>query len=220
MNMKPFHTIVTKGKILFAVAALICPSLQAADQPTETPEQIVQRLAGLGPGVQEVKTEANGKLKSVKVVGQVRISTVLGKAKGMEIAQKRAKASAFREYAEWIKTHVKSTSADGNEVMTISEADGNGQKEQSKASETNTDHVTVDADAIIHGLALVGKHVDADGTLTLVFAWSSARAAEAKEAAAANSDDHAAVPAEAKPGSKPSDSPVQTKTTASPDFDR
>lgn len=218
--MKPLHAIITKGKILIAVAALIGPSLQAADQPTETPEQIVQRLAELGPGVYEIKTE-NRHLKSLKVVGKVRISTVLGKAKGMEIAQQRAHASALIKFTEWLKANVTSSSNDANEVITISEGDGKDLKEQSKSSETNTDHVTVDAAGIIRGLALVGKHVDADGgMLALVYAWSPARAAEAKEAAAANSDDHSATPTEANPSPKPSDSPVKTKTTVSPDFDR
>ncbi|MEI7912744.1 MAG: hypothetical protein WCK77_24215 [Verrucomicrobiota bacterium] len=217
--MKPFHAIITKCKITIAIAALIFPSLQAADQPTETPEQIVQRIAELGPGVHEVKTE-NGHLKSVKVVGQAVISTVLGKAKGLEIAQKRAKASAQQAYIEWFKANATSNSNDANEDITVLEGDGKGLKEQRKSSETHTDSLTVNTAAIIRGLALIGKHVDADGTLTLVYAWSSARAAEAKEAAAANSDDHAAAPAEAQPSPKPSESPLKTKTTASPDFDR
>ena len=194
---------------------------QAADQSTETPEQIVQRIAELGPGVHEVKTEANGKLKSVKVVGQARISSVLGKAKGMEIAQQRAKASAQQAYIEWLKTHVKSVSVSGDETIITLDGDGSGVKEQGKGSENTTNDITAKAAGIIRGLALVGKHVDADGgMLTLVYAWSPARAAEAKEAAAANSDDHAAAPAEAQPSPKPSESPLKTKTTASPDFDR
>ena len=219
--MKPFQTIISNGKIIFAVASLVCSSMQAADQPTETPEQIVLRLADLGKGVHEAKTEANGKLKSVKVVGQARISTVLGKAKGMEIAQQRAKAMAQQEFIEWLKSNIKSVSVLGDETIITLEGEGNARKEQGKGSEKTTNDVASEAAGIIRGLALVGKHVDADGgTLTLVYSWSPARAAQAAEAAAINSEDRPAAADGAKPGSKPEDSPLKTKTTASPDFDR
>jgi len=207
-------------KIIISVIALACSSLQAADQPTETPEQIVQRLAELGPGVHEAKTEANGRLKSVKVVGHARISTVLGKAKGMEIAQQRAKASAQQAFIEWLKSNVKSISVSGDETIITLEGDGNGRKEQGKGNEKTSNDITAESAGIIRGLSLVGKHVDAAGEmLTLVYAWSPARAAQAAEAAATNADDRPAGADGSKPGAKPEDSPVKTKTTVSPDFD-
>jgi len=207
-------------KVIMSVIALACSSVQAADRSTETSEQIVKRLADLGPGVHEAKTEANGKLKSVKVVGQARISTVLGKTKGLETAQQRAKASAQQSFIEWIKLNVKSISVSGDETIITLEGDGNTVKEQGKGSEKATNDVTTEAAGIIRGLALVGKHVDADGgNVTLVYAWSPARAAQAAEAAAINADDRPAGVDGAKPGSKPGESPVKTKTTASPDFD-
>jgi len=219
--MKPFQIIVSKNRIILAVAALVCSSLQAADQPTETPEQIVKRLADLGPGVHEAKTETNGTLKSVKVVGQARISTVLGKAKGMEIAQQRAKASAQQAYIEWLKLNAKSVSVHNDESIITLEGEGNAQKEQGKASEKHTNDFATEAAGIIRGLALVGKHVDAEGlNLTLVYVWSPARAAQAAQAAATNSEDRPTGTDGSKPSSKPADSPVKTKTTVAPDFDR
>ena len=175
--MRPFRKMVTKAKILSAVASLMCPTFRVADQPDESHEDDVQLLIDLGCGVHEGKTEA-GKLESVKFVGQTRISTVLGKAKGMEIAQQNAKAIVFNEIADWCQWGVKSISDDGIEVMGILEE--NAQNERSQASERPTHDVTSKTAAIIRDLVLEEQHVDPDGeTLTLIYAWSPGRAAAA-----------------------------------------
>ena len=173
--------MVTKAKILSAVASLMCPSFQVADQPGETHADDVQRLADLGSGVLEVKTEP-GKPKSLKVVGQARISNDLGKAKGMEIAQQQAKARALETLADWIQSRAKSTSDDGTDGMPI--LDGNGLDEQSQASAGLTHDITAKATAkaaaISRELVLEDQHVDANGELlTLIYAWSEPRYAVA-----------------------------------------
>ena len=207
--------MVTKAKILSAVASLMCPTFQVSDQPEETHEKDVQVLADIGPCVCVDKTEP-GKPQSVKVVGQARISNDLGKAKGMEIAQQQAKARALEELTDWIQSNAKSTAGDGIEGVTILEE--KDPDKQSQASENTPSDVTAKADAIIRDLVLEDQHVDANGEfLTLIYAWRPAHAEQAPEAAEANPDDHAAGPAEAKPVSKPSDTPVKIAND-SPDF--
>ena len=117
--------MVTKANILSAVASLMCPTFLVTDQPEETHEKDVQILADIGPCVCVDKTEP-GKLKSVKVVGQARISNDLGKAKGMEIAQQQAKARALEELTDWLQSNAKSTAGDGIEGVDDLRREGPG----------------------------------------------------------------------------------------------
>lgn len=179
----------------------------------ETPEQIVKRLADLGPGVHEVKAE-NGRLKSLKVVGQDRISTVLGAAKGLQTAQKRASLKANAAFIEWTKNNVASVSGTGDETIITLQGDGANVSEQGKATETTREGVTQAATGLVRGLTLVAKDQTAD-TLTLVYSWSSEKANLAK---AAQNDNESDQPSAATPAA-PVDKAVPSKTVVSPDFD-
>jgi hypothetical protein len=191
----------------------------------ETPEETVKRMAALGGDeVQDIKIE-NGKLKSLKVVGKDRISSVLGTSKGLLTAQKRAKMKANAAFVEWMKNHVKTISSTTDESIVTLQGEskqGAGEKgdsekltEQGKAVETTKQEIATQAQGMIQGLELVGKHVDPETkTLTLVYAWSAARAKAAKEAGEGERD----ADSNAKPGTKKPDAPVKKKTTVSPNF--
>jgi len=175
--MSPFRTIVGKANLLSAVAYLMCPSFQIADQPNVAHEDDVQCFADIGSCVFVAKTEP-GKPKSLKVVGQAGISNDLGKAKGMKIAQQQAKARALEELTDWLQSNARATSVGGIEGVTI--LGGNGLDEQSKASENTLHDVTAKAAAIIRDLVLEVQHVDANGEfLTLIYEWSPARTGQA-----------------------------------------
>jgi hypothetical protein len=47
-----------------------------------------------GPGIHNIKKDDKGRVQSLILVGQSRISTVLGATKGKEVARKRAEQSA------------------------------------------------------------------------------------------------------------------------------
>ena len=113
-------------KIFLLLSALI---LTAKSPAQESPEQIVKRLADLGEGVHEVKAEG-GNLKSIKIVGQERISTVLGETKGLITAQKRATLKANAAFVEWMKTHVSSISLAGEETIVTMAGEGQSLNEQ------------------------------------------------------------------------------------------
>ena len=57
------------------------PADATAQENAAKTQDSIQELAELGPGVHRVKKTANNVLKSCVVVGQARISTVLGKSK-------------------------------------------------------------------------------------------------------------------------------------------
>lgn len=199
---------------LFLPLLFCCVTLSDAQ---ETPEQIVKRLADLGPGVHEVKAE-NGRLKSLKVVGQDRISTVLGAAKGLQTAQKRATLKANAAFVEWMKNNVASVSAMGDESIVTLKGEKEGDKEslteQAKSVETTTEGIAQAATGLVRGLTLVAKDQTAD-TLTLVYSWSPEKANLAKAAQKDNESDqpYAGTPA------APVDKAVPSKTVVSPDFD-
>lgn len=187
------------------------------DVQKESNEDIVKRLAELGPGVQEIKTLDNGKLRSLKVVGQTRISKVLGKAKGVQIAQQKAKMSAQQAFVEWMKTHATSITTDENEETIVIIGNGGEPIEEGKATEISKNSITAKASGLISGLSLVARDVSSDEeTLTLVYIWSPKRAAQAGEAAEKNNQNEES----AKKSSATSEKATKpSRTVVSPDFD-
>jgi hypothetical protein len=198
----------------FTVITMLFGLALANLEAQESPEQIVKRLAEIGEGVQEVKVE-NGKLKSLKVVGQERISAVLGQPKGLQLAQKRATLKANAAFIEWMKTNVASVSSLDDETIVTMTGDGQNVSEQGKSSEAMRQQVATAAEGLVRGLSLVAKDQDPDTKmLTLIFSWSPEKAALASEAQTANEK-----PTSATPSTPNSSGEIPRKTVVSPDFD-
>lgn len=180
----------------------------------ESPEQIVKRLTELGEGVHEVKTET-GKLKSLMVLSQDRISTVLGEAKGLQTAQKRATLKANAAFVDWMKIHVTSISSVSDETIITVAGDGQNISEQGKASETTRQQIVTMSEGLVRGLALVAKDQNPDTKMmTLIFSWSPEKAALANEAKSANNNPSSVAP------SAPESKDIPRKTVVSPDFSK
>ena len=64
-----------------------------AESKAASVEEKMDNLVKQGPGVHNIKKDDKGRVQSLIVVGQSRISTVLGAAKGKEIARKKAEQS-------------------------------------------------------------------------------------------------------------------------------
>lgn len=85
----------TTLKLTITAALLFAGHIGMAENPADATAQenaaktqdSIQELAELGPGVHRVKKTANNVFKSCVVVGQARISTVLGKSKGLATAR-------------------------------------------------------------------------------------------------------------------------------------
>lgn len=170
----------TTLKLTITAALLFAGHIGMAENPADATAQenaaktqdSIQELAELGPGVHRVKKTANNVFKSCVVVGQARISTVLGKSKGLEIAHRRAELQAESKFVSWLKTHASSVRSRGDEADFILKGDRNNQSEDGAATEVSSESITSSAQGAIRGLSLIGSHRDLEtSTLTLVYAW-------------------------------------------------
>ncbi len=66
-------------------------------------EEQMAKLAALGPGVHKIQKGKKGQITSCVVVGQARISTALGKAKGLELARDKANLDCSAQFVKWLK---------------------------------------------------------------------------------------------------------------------
>ena len=170
----------------FPINLLFLSIFSAALSVQAVAQETVDSLANLGPGVHDIKKD-NGQLKSLKVVGSARISTALGAAKGLEVAQSRAQLSAQQQFVEWIKANVSSIRSSGSETIISLESGADGPTESGKAVETDKNSVTTQAQGLVRGLTLIGKKQDAENqTLYLVYGWSSVNTDLSRQAQAAN----------------------------------
>jgi hypothetical protein len=181
-----------KTAAILLTTIVLLTSAQAEQNPNyvshDTSTGEIDSVVLLGPGVQEIKTNENGQLKSLKVVGQARIPSSLGAAAGVIFATKRAQQSAKQEYIEWIKSHVKSIHNSGTEtIVSLEGGSNNGPTESGKSNETDTNSVTTQAEGLVRGLTLIGKKVDPSSqTLSLVYGWSVSNTDLTRQAEAAN----------------------------------
>ena len=206
---------------LFGLTGGLQAQEPAADVSNNT--QAIQALAELGPGVHKIQKDDAGRLKSCVIVGQARISTVLGTAKGLELARTRAKLNANAEFVRWMKSTVKAVESMTNESIVYLEGSGAGLSESGKATEVTKDNVEVLAEGVIRGMTLIGAHQDgANGLLTEVYGWTPRHAGMAGEAQSANVNPPtprvtAPVPQTPSPGQE--NAPLPTKTVVSDEAD-
>lgn len=175
---KTMNTTILKRTItvalLFAghIAMAENPAGATAQENAANTQDSIQELAELGPGVHRVKKTANNVFKSCVVVGQARISTVLGKSKGLATARRNAKLKAESEFVSWLKTNTASVRSSGDETEFTLKGEGTSTAESGKSTETSVETITSCAQGAIRGLSLIGSHCDTEtSTLTLVYAW-------------------------------------------------
>lgn len=148
----------------------------AAERPSA--DQAMSKIASLGPGVHAIKKDKKGRIVSCVVVGQSRISTVLGKAKGLEVARKRANLNASAEFVKWLKENV--TFVEDTDDQTISLLEGTEEENQDTQKESGKDvekigtRSTSIAQGLVRGLQVL--HVKTDGqdkTFTVLKGWKA-----------------------------------------------
>lgn len=207
--------------LTMALAGLISSSYaeQAAPETASSSEK-VQQLAGMGPGVHKVQKDEAGRMKSCVIVGQARISTVLGNAKGLEMARKRANLSANAEFVKWMKSSVKAIETMTNESIVYLEGSDKALSESGKATEVTKENVELVSQGVVRGMTLIGVHQDGSGgVFTAVFGWTPRYAALADETQSANSNPSTVAPAVAPSAPGQANAPIPTKTVVSEDAD-
>lgn len=164
----------TTLKITIATAMMLTAHVGKTETTRDTPatQDSMQELAELGPGVHRVKKNENNVFKSCVVVGDARISTVLGLNKGLATARRNARLKAEAEFVSWLKTNTASVRSSGEETEFTLKSEGKSQSESGTSNETSVESITSSAQGAIRGLSLIGNHRDMETkTLTLVYAW-------------------------------------------------
>ena len=209
---KIMFVLATVVALLFAVNAAIA----SADEKKEGAEPKVSSVAEQmdnyvkeGPGIHNIKKDDKGRVQSLILVGQSRISTVLGATKGKEVARKRAEQSAKATFVKWLGEAVVVCENSENETTMFMQGeesnDKNAMSEAGKAVEKNSDTYKSVAAGLVRGLTLLHADLNAeDKEYTIVYGWSLANAKSAKHTATHDPgiDEKSPVPEPPAPSSK------------------
>lgn len=175
-------------RIILTVATMIVATSMRLLAETTPPSEDVDAVAAakLGPGVVSVK-ENNGQLLSCRVIGQARISKVLGTAKGLEVARRSARLEAEKELIKWVNTHISSVEHKADETIIMLKGENGTVVETGKSAEVSGDAIANFAAGAVRGLTPIGVNQDGSGEmLTLLFGWSPQYAAMAADAGKVN----------------------------------
>jgi len=210
---------------------LLSLSLFASDptQPCAADDSVAEAMAqivALGPGVHNIQKDKKGRITSCIVVGQARISTVLGKAKGAELARDKANLACSAEFVKWLKEEVTAYQSNDEETVILLEgtegADDESLKESAKSVEKSSTKMESLSKGLVRGLQIIHKAVDGEGkTYTIVKGWNADTADGVKKISSdlasdePNSEKTAAKPSTKKKIDKEIESGTATSGAAS-----
>lgn len=173
-------TLLFGGQVSFA---------EDGDDDGPSIEERMAKIAALGPGVHSIQKDKKGHITACVVVGQARISTTLGKAKGMENARDKANLACSAEFVKWLKEEVNVYQSNDEETVTLIEGSEQGEdeslKESAKSVEKSSKKMESLSKGLVRGLQVLHKEVDGDGkTYTVVKGWNADTADGVKKVAA------------------------------------
>lgn len=152
------------------------------DDDAPSVEEQMAKIAALGPGVHSIQKDKKGRFKSCMVVGQARISTSLGKAKGIEMARDKANLACSAEFVKWLKEEVSVYQSNDEETVILMEgsegADDDTLKESGKSVEKSSKKMESLSKGLVRGLQILHKEVDGDGKTYTVIKGYNADTAE------------------------------------------
>jgi hypothetical protein len=165
--------------LLITVMGAVAWSDEKADKA-----ELYARLAAGPPGVSKVEMEKEraGRIRSLLVVGRARISTVLGKEKGIQDAQDKAIINAKSRYLQWLKEEASVHQGAEAETVIITEGSEEGGKEALKEYGKSIDKTTTKYESVAKGLVsgLQVVYYDQDGeakTYTVIMKWTDRKPA-------------------------------------------
>jgi hypothetical protein len=185
-GMKMSICLMINFILSFSLITCAQDSDSGKDQPSI--EDQLHLLVELGPGVHEIQVGEGGQIESFIVVGQARVSTVLGKAKGLEVARNKANLDCSAQLVKWLREEVRIQESSEEETIVLlqGEDNKNGEAavttESGKASESTRKRIDSISVGIVRSLQFLHKEVDADGkTLTVVKGWQRKTSESSKE---------------------------------------
>ena len=133
----------------------------------------MKRIANLGPGVHEVQKDKKGQIVSCIIVGQARISTALGKTKGIELARDKANLDCSAQFVKWLKEDVSLYQSNEDETIILMEGSEEKENDSLKESAKSVDKSSKKMESIskgaVRGLQMLHKETDGDNkTYTVV----------------------------------------------------
>jgi nitrogen regulatory protein PII len=181
--------------LTFLLMASVSP---AADEKPKDPKarKIVDlsKVAEAGPGVYNIEFDAKGRIVSMLAVGSSRISTVLGAAKGKEVARQRASLQADAEFVKFLKAEVRVCEKTDDETVLFLEGNEGNDKdainESGKAIEKTSTKMELSAKGLVRGMKIA--HVEiaaADKTYYVVKKWTLKNTEAVKKVEAALKED-------------------------------
>jgi len=179
-------------KLWCSLLAMVVISLAApARSDDDSIAKELSKIAERGPGVYAIKKDDKGRIISFMVVGQARISTVLGKPKGLQLARDKARLDAAAQLVKWLSEKVSIHQKSEDEtILFIEGSEDNDQealKEAGKAIEKTTTVIESVAQGMIRGLeVLYFEQSEKDKTYTIVLGWDASTAKATEEVKAAN----------------------------------
>jgi hypothetical protein len=175
--------------LLFATSVLLNTHFVFAQKESDDGPSIedqMKKLIDLGPGVHMIQKDKKGRITSCMIVGQSRISTALGKAKGIEVARDKANLGCSAEFVKWLKEEVTVYQSSDEETVILLEgeesAEGDSLKESGKAVEKNSKKMESLSKGLVRGMQVLHKQVDGDGkTYSIVKGWKAETAEGVKK---------------------------------------
>jgi hypothetical protein len=127
-------TVIALLFVLHVAPASADEKKEGSEPKAGSVEEQMDNLVKQGPGVHNIKKDDKGRVQSLVVVGQSRLSTVLGASKGKELARKKASQSAKAEFVKWLGDKVEVRESQDNEATLFVQGDeGNDKNALSEA---------------------------------------------------------------------------------------
>ena len=181
-------------------------------------EEQMAKIAKLDAGVHKIQKDKKGHIVSCVVVGQARISTSLGKAKGLELARNKANLDCSAQFVKWLKEDVQINESGGDESVVLMEGtegdDGDSLKESGKSVEKSSKKMESVSKGLVRGLQMLHKDVDGGKKLyTVVKGWKADNSEGVKKISADSASDEPAGKKEKSGNSDSANDEADSKKT-------
>jgi hypothetical protein len=225
--MKAFNVVVT----VTCLWLISMPVFAQEDDAKSSKKSGLATIATMSPGVYSIQKDKKGRITSCIVVGRSRISTALGKAKGLEVARKRADLSATAEFVKWLKQDVTVVEDADDETVSLLEGAVEDNKDtpndSGKAVEKTGSKYKSISQGLVRGLEVLDVKTEGENkTMTIVKGWKATTSEAVKRVASDSKKDDAdadesgtSKSGSKKTKSKRGDREISDSEVTSPDAD-
>lgn len=175
--------------------ALAFGAFAVAQDATQNKTKSIEDYAKMGNGVYNVKTNEDGEITSLIVVGTSRVSTVLGATKGKDLARRKASLVCDSEFAKWCKTNLEVVETSEDEDIIVLKGSENDEdetlEEEGKSTEVMQRKISSYAKQTLRGMQVLYSDLNAETKEYVIVKGLNMKRVEAvkKVAQTLNNDD-------------------------------